>query len=91
MKVYAKNNTLVCEPYELQNESASSLFVGMANCNDVAKIIDIDDTKVTDNVKYNRNDIIVYDTKYVKECVLCGKKYLMIPRCNVLALIKEDE
>lgn len=91
MKVYAKNNTLVCEPYELQNQNSNTLLIGIENCNDIAKIIDIDTTKTNNEDNYMVGDIIVYDTKYVKECVLCGKKYLMIPRCNVLAIIKEDE
>ena len=91
MRVYAKNNTLVCEPYELKNQSSSSLFVSIDNSDNIAKIIDLDDS-INNDYGYNRNDIIIYDnTKYVKECVLCGKKYIMIPKCNVFAIIKEDE
>ena len=89
MKVYAKNNTLVCEPYELKNQNSNSLLIGIENCNDIAKIIDIDTDKNT--CDYSIGDIVIYDAKYVKECMLCGTKYLMIPRCNVLAIIKEDE
>ena len=89
MRLYAKNHTLVCEPYELKNQNSRSLIVGIEDCKEIAKIIDLDET--TNDKGYNRNDIIVYDTKYVKECVLCGKKYIMIPKHNVLAIIKEDE
>lgn len=90
MKVYAKNYYLLCEPYELKTPSSNGLLLGMENSKNVAKIIDIGN-EFEDHCDFKCDDIVLYNADEAKECVLGGKKYVVVYSSDVYALIKEGE
>ena len=90
MKVYAQNYYLLCEPYELQSQSSSGLFIGMENSKNVAKIIDIGNKSVK-HCDLKCDDIILYNADKAKEYVLGGKKYIIVYKSDIYAVIKEGE
>lgn len=90
MKVYAQNYYVLCEPYELKSQSTSGLFVNIENSKNVAKIIDIG-TEWEDACNFKCDDIILYNSEEARECIVGGKKYIVVYSADIYALIKEDE
>ena len=92
MKVYVKNYYLLCEPYELQTPTANGLFVGIENSKNIAKIIDIGkDITWGNECNLENGDIILYNENETKECIVCGKKYVIVHPSDVYATIKEED
>ena len=90
MKLYARNNYLICEPYEL-TQSSNGLLIQNANVNKIEKVINADGANCFCDVDCKVGDIILYDTDKAKDYMLNGKKYIIINNIDVFAIVKENE
>lgn len=87
MRLYGKNNYLICEPYEFTNETSNSLIIQNINTNKMAKIVDAGDAYPVCGF----DNIILYNEDKAKEYMLNGTKYIVIHSDDIYAVVREEE
>ena len=93
MKLYARNGYLICEPYEVTKQNSNSLLIKNNDSDNIAKIIEKENhnTIYDYEIKCEINDIILYNKDKAKECVVDGKKYIIVDMADIFAVIGEEE
>ena len=83
MKIYARNDYVICKPYK--SEEKSGLIIANRNCDNIAVVV------ATNAMTINVNDILIYNKEKAMELNIDGVTYIAFRWEDVIAHIEEEK